>query len=200
MINDILPFTQLFRHIGIPNSKLRSKSDRFWIGPYGIKTPRNDLKRSTLTSNKSKQSNFAKKKKLFCLKHVKKAFFWESGKKNTLLRVSQSIAMDEIRVRDVIYKRWNFRKNPSTGSMIYTGGADFLRPQKRSKMPFLTVLGHFWPFWAISNWFKLQQIKCLHKRKKIGKKNEEKKSHFWPFWQFFAVFGCFVHFGKLYSW
>ena len=123
-------------------------------------------------------------------------FFEKTVKKITLLRVSQSIAMDEIRVRDVIYKRWNFRKNPSTGSMIYPGGVDFLRPQKRSKMPFLTVLGHFWPFWAISNCFKLQQMKCLHNRKKISKKKSRKKIEFLTvFWPFLAVFGRFGHFG-----
>ena len=66
-------------------------------------------------------------------------------------------------------------------------------------MPFLAVFGHFWPFWAIFDRFKLQQMKCLHNREKTSKKKKKKKSHFWPFfgrfwsfWRFLAVFGHFL--------
>ena len=126
----------------------------------------------------------------------KKCIFWKNGKKITLPRWSQAITMEQIRVRVVENKRWNFQKNPSTGSLTYTGGVSFLRRQKRSKMPFSAVLGRFWPFWGIFNCFKLQQMKCLHNRKKISKKKSRKKFAFLTvFWPFLAVFGRFGHFG-----
>ena len=73
--------------------------------------------------------------------------------------------------------------------MIYTGGVQFFRTKKRSKMPFLAVFGHFWPFWAIFDRFKLQQMKCLHNREKTSKKKKKKNR---IFYRFLAVFG---HFG-----
>jgi len=63
-------------------------------------------------------------------------------------------------------------------------------------MQFLAVLGCFGPFWGIFTCFKLQQMKCLHNRKKISKKKSRKKIEFLTvFWPFLAVFGRFGHFG-----
>jgi len=62
-------------------------------------------------------------------------------------------------------------------------------------MPFLTVFGSFWPFWGIFTCFKLQQMKCLHKRKKISEKKSRKKIKFLTvFWPFLTDFGRFGHF------
>ena len=66
--------------------------------------------------------------------------------------------------------------------MIYTGGVKFFRTKKLSKIP----------FWAVFGRFKVQQMKCVHKRIK----ESIKKLHFWPFfgrfWLFSTVFGPFL--------
>ena len=148
-----------------------------------IVTTRNENHTSHVTQRSFFAKKFKKKKK-----RVKKAFFWKNGKKNTLLRVSLSIANGEIRVRVVLNKRWNFQKNPSTGSMIYPGGVQFFRTKKRSKMPFLAVFGHFWPFLAIFDRFKLQQRKCLHKNGQKRPKNDQKSKAVknWIFYRFWG--------------
>ena len=61
-------------------------------------------------------------------------------------------------------------------------------------MPFLAVFGHFWPFWAIFDRFKLQQMKCLHNREKTSKKKKKKKNRIFD--RFLAVFGRFWPFLK----
>ena len=79
--------------------------------------------------------------------------------------------------------------------MIYPGGVQFFRTKKRSKIPFWAIFGHFWPFLATFDRFKLQQMKCLHNRGKTSKKKKKKKiaflTVFWPFLVIFAIFDRF---------
>ena len=87
--------------------------------------------------------------------------------------------------------------------MIYPGGVKFFRTQKRSKIPFWAVFGHFWPFLATFDRFKLQQMKCLHNREKTSKKKKKKNrifdrflavfGHFGGFWPFLDIFWPFLN-------
>ena len=69
-------------------------------------------------------------------------------------------------------------------------------------MLFLAVFGHFWPFWAIFDRFKLQQMKCLHNREKTSKKKKKNHivdrflaafGHFGGFWPFLDIFWPFLN-------